>query len=170
MIVSLLRAGMVTIGLLVGAQAAETNLPTPEGAIVLTVTGEIASKNAPEGAVFDMEMLMKLPAKSFSTTTIWTEGSRQFTGVSLVDLLEAVDADGRNLKARALNDYVVDIPLSEEASAGALVAYAVDGKPMSVRDKGPLWIVYPFDSDSMFQTETVYSRSIWQLNGIEVLD
>ncbi|MEC8574513.1 MAG: oxidoreductase, partial [Pseudomonadota bacterium] len=39
---------------------------------------------------------------------------------------------------------------------------------MSLRDKGPLWIVYPFDSDPAYQTEAIYSRSIWQLEEITV--
>jgi hypothetical protein len=39
---------------------------------------------------------------------------------------------------------------------------------MSLREKGPLWIIYPFDSSPEYQTELTYSRSIWQLNRIEV--
>ena len=41
---------------------------------------------------------------------------------------------------------------------------------MSLRDKGPLWIVYPFDSNPSYSTEVTYARSIWQLDRIEVLD
>ena len=44
-----------------------------------------------------------------------------------------------------------------------------NGGRMSVRDKGPLWIVYPFDSSEEYQAELIYSRSIWQLVRIEVL-
>ncbi len=39
---------------------------------------------------------------------------------------------------------------------------------MSVREKGPLWIVYPYSSSPEFQNEVIYSRSIWQLNRITV--
>jgi hypothetical protein len=49
-----------------------------------------------------------------------------------------------------------------------MIAYLRNGNPMPLRDKGPLWIVYPFDSSSDFQSETIYSRSIWQLNRIAV--
>jgi hypothetical protein len=41
---------------------------------------------------------------------------------------------------------------------------------MSLRDKGPLWIIYPYDSKSDFRTEVVYSRSIWQRDRLEALD
>jgi hypothetical protein len=51
-----------------------------------------------------------------------------------------------------------------------MIAFRMNGAPMSVRDKGPLWIVYPYDSDPRFQTEIIYSRSIWQLDRLEVLN
>ena len=41
---------------------------------------------------------------------------------------------------------------------------------MSIRDKGPLWVVYPYDSSADYRTEVIYSRSIWQLDRIEVVD
>ncbi|WP_252928140.1 hypothetical protein [Paracoccus sp. 08] len=44
------------------------------------------------------------------------------------------------------------------------MAYLMDDREISVRDKGPLWIVYPYDADRQYQTEVIYSRSIWQLN------
>jgi hypothetical protein len=46
----------------------------------------------------------------------------------------------------------------------------MDGKTMSVRDKGPLWIIYPYDSSADYRTEVVYSRSIWQLDRIEAVN
>ena len=107
---------------------------------------------------------------SFRTTTNWTEGEREFSGVLLSDLLEVLDIRGRSLKAIALNDYTVEIPVSDARPGGPIVAYALDGKPMSVRDKGPLWIVYPYDSSVEYRSETIYARSIWQLDRIEVAE
>jgi hypothetical protein len=45
----------------------------------------------------------------------------------------------------------------------------MDDRPMSVREKGPLWVIYPFDDVPEYQNETIYSRSIWQLDRIEVV-
>jgi len=39
---------------------------------------------------------------------------------------------------------------------------------MSAREKGPVWLVYNYDSDPAFRTETVYSRSVWQLDRITI--
>jgi hypothetical protein len=53
-------------------------------------------------------------------------------------------------------------------TGGPIVAFARNGAPMPLRDKGPLWIVYPYDSNPDYQSELIYSRSIWQLDRIEV--
>jgi hypothetical protein len=76
--------------------------------------------------------------------------------------------DGR-LLATAINDYTVEIPLSDAVEGGPIIAYLMDGEEMSIRDKGPLWVIYPYDSDADFRSEVVYSRSIWQLDRLEIL-
>lgn len=154
------------LALVPSARAAE--LQAPAGKPVLTISGSIAVKNAPEGAVFDLAMLEALPKAEFSTHTIWTQGSQTFTGVRLKDLLAAVGASGTALRAVALNDYAVDIPVSDATADGPIVAYAVEGKALPVRSRGPLWIVYPYDANASYRSEVVYSRSIWQLTRIEV--
>ena len=44
----------------------------------------------------------------------------------------------------------------------------MDDEPMPIRDKGPLFIVYPFDSQSLLRSERYYSRSAWQLRTLDV--
>ena len=152
-----------------GAVAASAqNLGQPTDDVVLAVYGQINVTNAEDRAVFDMDMLKALPVTTFTTATIWTEGNNTFTGVELSTVLEAVGANGTELSAVALNDYAVSIPMSDATSGGPIIAYAMDGKPMSRRDKGPLWIIYPFDDNADFRTKVFYSRSIWQLVKIEV--
>jgi len=38
-----------------------------------------------------------------------------------------------------------------------------------LREKGPLWVIYPYDSDAKFRTEVIYSRSIWQLDRLAIV-
>ncbi|MEQ9124073.1 MAG: molybdopterin-dependent oxidoreductase [Alphaproteobacteria bacterium] len=153
---------------LIAAGPAAAEVAQPTGSVVLTVSGRI---DAPPGASarFDMAMLRALPAREFETSTIWTDGTHRFRGVSLAALLEAVGADGTLLRATALNDYSVEIPVADAVPEGPIVAYEFDGREMSVREKGPLWVVYPFDADADYRTESIYSRSIWQLDRLEVL-
>ncbi len=143
-------------------------LPVPEGEVILTVSGAIAETNMDGTAVFDLDMLKQLPESSFSTSTIWTEGEVEFRGVLLADLLDTVAAEASTIHAIALNDYAVDIPTSDAVIDGPIVAYEMNGKAMSIRDKGPLWIVYPYDSDAQYRTELIYSRSIWQLDRMDI--
>jgi hypothetical protein len=143
-------------------------LPAPSGDIVLTITGEIAATNADGAAVFDRAMLEAMEPVEFTTTTTWTEGPQVFTGVLLFDLLALVGVTEGMLRAKAINDYAVDIPVSDAVEGGPIVAYLRNGEPMSVRDKGPLWIVYPYDSRREYRSEVIYSRSIWQLDRMEV--
>ena len=142
----------------------------PEGDVILTVTGRIAITNDGDGARFDLNMLETLEARTIETSTIWTEGTKQFQGVSLSTLVETLGIEGGSLRATAINDYTVEIPLSDAVEGGPMIAYRMDGQVMSVRNKGPLWIVYPYDSDADYRTEVAYSRSIWQLDRIEAVE
>lgn len=144
-------------------------LSKPSGQVILSISGELTHTNAEGVAEFDLAMLSEMPATSFETSTIWTEGVQQFTGVPLHTLLEAVGVAGTQLSASAINDYSVDIPVSDAQLGGPIVAYLRNGEEMSVRDKGPLWIVYPYDDNDDYQTETIYTRSIWQLDRIRVV-
>ncbi len=167
--IRLMAVALLLSASLLPARAAP--LAAPAGDVVLTVSGAVAETNGSGEARFDMAMLRALPATEFTTTTIWTDGSKiRFTGVLLKDLLAAVGANGETVHAVALNDYAIDMPLADAMSGGPLLAYEVNGQPMPVRDKGPLWIVYPYDSDAQYRSELAYSRSIWQLARLEIGD
>ncbi|MFK7764536.1 MAG: oxidoreductase [Roseobacter sp.] len=144
-------------------------LEPARGDVVLRVSGAISKTNAEDIAALDIEMLEEMGAVTFETSTIWTEGVQRFTGVELSVLLDALDAAGTQLRASAVNDYAVDIPMIDAKAGGPIVAFLRNGEEMNLRNKGPLWIVYPYDRAPEYQSELIYSRSIWQLDRIEVL-
>jgi hypothetical protein len=143
-------------------------LDAPAGKVVLTVAGELQNRNSPQGASFDMAMLQKLPQRSFMTKTPWYAQPRKFTGVALRDLLDAVGAAPKTMKAVALNDYRVDIPVDDALKGDLLVAWALDDQPMLVRDKGPIVLMFPFDSRPELRNAVNYSRAAWQLKTLEL--
>lgn len=149
-----------------GVQALER----PKGRVVLTVSGRIGIRNAEKAAEFDMAMLAALPQHTFSTKTPWYPEAHKFTGPLLRDVLAAAGAQGKNLRAIALNDYKVDLPVADALKFNLVLARLMDDKPMPVRDKGPLFIIYPFDADEALRNERYYSRSAWQLKAIDVLE
>lgn len=140
----------------------------PQGDVILTVGGAIQNTNGNGTASFDLAMLEALPKASFKTSSPWFQQETLFEGAPLASLLEAVGAKGTSMSAMAINDYAVDIPLEDATELKALLAYKVDGDYLPVRKKGPLWIVYDFDSNSKLRNEIYYTRSIWQLNSLTI--
>ena len=144
-------------------------LDPPTGKVLLTVSGRLTHTNDDGAASFDLALLQTLPRHSFSTKTPWYMQPRKFDGVLLRDLLAAVGAPpDAAIRAVALNDYRVDIPGDDSVKHGAMLAYLLDDKPMSVREKGPLVIIYPFDDQPELRTAVHYSRAIWQLRSLEL--
>ena len=143
-------------------------LDSPKGKVVLTITGKISQTNADGRADFDMAMLEALPQHSFSTATPWFNAPKRFTGPLLRDVLAAAGAKGSTLNAVALNNYKVEIPADDAGKFKLLMATRLDDKPMAVREKGPLFIVYPYDESADLRSERYYSRSAWQLRALEV--
>ncbi|MCD1636947.1 oxidoreductase [Martelella mediterranea] len=161
----------VLVQLLLLAPARADELQQPAGRVILEVSGKIGVTNTVDSiAEFDLSMLDSLPQTHFRTSTIWTNGVHEFSGVELVVLLDALDADGTSLVMTALNDYAIDMPTSEAVEGGPILATRVDGEPLSVREKGPIWLVFPFDQKPEYKTEVTYSRSIWQMKTIRVED
>ena len=150
--------------------AAAQDMPAPTGDVLLTVTGAIEKTNAEGALMLDAALLESLPQHSFTTSTIWTEGTATYSGVMLRDLLDAIGAKGATVTLTALNDYQISMPAADALADGPLLATLADGKPMSVREKGPVWMLFPYDDVAAYRTEQTYARSIWQLNRIEITD
>ena len=157
--------------LLLGAltlSAAALALDAPKERPILQVSGKIAEKNAGESARFDMKMIEALPQHTFTTSTPWFDKPVKFTGPLLADVLAAVKASGSTVSAVAINDYKINIPVSDANKFKVIVARQIDDKPIPVREKGPLFVVYPFDSASELRNSTYYERSIWQLKALDI--
>ncbi len=147
----------------VRAQATTASLPQA-GTPVLTVTGKLKS-----GAQIDLTMaeLRALPKAQIKTTTPWHDGEQTFEGVPLAALIEHLGAKGQMLQVTALNKYKTEIPVSD-VSHGPILAYLRNGEPMSVRDKGPLFVIYPYDRNPELKSERYFSRSAWQVRSIAI--
>lgn len=139
----------------------------PKGKTVLTITGNVTNKNAEAGAAFDMAMLEALPKSTIKTATPWTKGEQTFVGVSLSAIMEVTGANGQTVKAVALNDYAFSFPTSDAVKYKVIVAYAQNGMAMSVREKGPLWVIYPLDAHKEIQNIEHHSRMVWQLKKLQ---
>ena len=143
-------------------------LPAPKDKPILEITGSITSTNKEGAAVFDREMLESLGMETITTTTPWHKGQVTFEGVAMTKVMDLVGAKGKTVKALALNDYATQIPMEDFAKFGVILALKRDGEYMAVRDKGPLFVVYPYDSDPELKSQKFYSRSAWQVKSLIV--
>ena len=153
--------GALALTLLAAAPAGAADLPAPTGEIILTVG------NAGEAPVaFDRAMLEALPQATVMTSTDWTDGVQTFTGPLARDVLAAAGVAGETVDAGALNDYHVSFPASDFDDWDVILALTMNGQALSVRDKGPLWIVYPRDGNPALQQPEINSRWVWQLQSL----
>jgi hypothetical protein len=169
MMMRFLIAATVAATLPLGAlQASE--LADPMGDVLLTVTGLIANTNVEDAADFDAAMLAALASRDTVTETPWHDGTPTFSGPLGTALLDAVGATGGTLRITALNDYSVEVPVTDLRDYPVIFATHIDGTPMSVRDKGPIFLIYPFSEHPELLNEVQFGRSAWQIRTIEVLE
>jgi hypothetical protein len=124
--------------------------------------------NGPLVASLQIEFFKKLPQHSFITQTPWYKKPVQFTGPLLRDVLAAVKVQGRVIHAVALDDYQVSFPFSDAAQFDVILAHTMDGETLTAKTKGPLFVVYPYDSKPELQAVRFYERSIWQLKALRL--
>ena len=58
--------------------------------------------------------------------------------------------------------------MADALTYDVVVARLLDNQPMPRRDKGPLFIIYPFDDHADLRTQLYFTRCAWQLRHIVV--
>ncbi|MCB1340705.1 MAG: hypothetical protein KDK24_06505 [Pseudooceanicola sp.] len=121
----------------------------------------------------DEARLRTLEWHDIATHTAWTDGLQHFSGPLLRDVLLLTGAGREDLESgqltmRALNNFMIEMPASDAWEYHPIVARVMNGQHMRVRDKGPLWIVYPRDDMPTLQDLRFDERWIWQLHEIDI--
>jgi len=163
---AVLLSFFVCVGLGSLSHAAEP-LPPAKGPVILTISGKIEQTNSTAGAQFDKEMLEALGRASITTRSEVSDVPQVFEGVPLRAVLDRIGAKGKAIRATALNDYVSMVPL-EDLQFEPILAMRIDNRALTVRDKGPLWIVYPRDAHKVLQDTRYDSRWVWQLSKLNI--
>ncbi len=162
MVVTALRFRSLVASLFLAVGSAQP-VVADGGGVILTVTSGSSS------VTFGREDLERMRQVTYRTTTIWTDGVQEFRGVPLDQVLKQAGATGTRIILGATNDYAAELPVDTISADVPIIALTVNGVPMTLRDKGPLWVVYPYDDSRTYQSEVIYTRSVWQLDRIEVL-
>ena len=117
--------------------------------------------------VYSIEELEALGLTNFQTTTTWTDGAQLFEGVLLSDIAKAYGIDKGTVTVTAINAYAADIDIGEVLSVPVMLATRMNGERMSVRDKGPFWVVYPRDTLPDYADERHNYKWVWQVSSLK---
>ena len=60
------------------------------------------------------------------------------------------------------------IPIDDFHRYDVLLAVRMNGQLMRTRDKGPIWIVYPWSGNPELDDFLTREKSVWQLNALHV--
>ncbi|MEM7269968.1 MAG: molybdopterin-dependent oxidoreductase [Pseudomonadota bacterium] len=133
---------------------------------VLTV---INSSGGGDSAEFSRDDLRGLEQISYRTSTEFTDGEPEFSGPLARDVLASVGiGDATIAVMTAANDYAIEVPISDLMTYDVILATSVDGRRLSLRDKGPIWVMYPLDQHEELQDPVYNGRLIWQMVKIEL--
>lgn len=113
--------------------------------------------------------LEALPQSQITTRTDFTDGRPTFSGPRVSEVLALVGPDtATRARMIAANDYSVSIPVRDILFYQPIFALKQDGKTLSLRDKGPIWLMYPLDAHPELQTADFNANLIWQLVRVEL--
>ncbi len=158
---SLLRSLSLVLVMLICAPSSGA----ADDGIILRIEGQVAPGRPTQ---FTRAELERMGVATIRTGTPWHDGQQVFEGVPLEKLMEAVGAHGDTIEVIALNRYRSMVPMRDFSAHKPILAMKRNGAYMTVRDKGPLFIIYPYDSDPALKTEQFYTRSVWQIATIVV--
>jgi hypothetical protein len=115
-----------------------------------------------------LEDLGAMPQVTIVTENEFSDGMVSYRGPLVRDVLDRVGLGGlESVRFVAANDYFVEIPTSDFRNYDAILAMEADGKPLSRREKGPLWLMYPISEHAELQDPEYLRRLIWQVVRIE---
>jgi hypothetical protein len=151
---------------MIGAAVAGLLLALPTVSVaqdILTVT------NGEETKSYTFEDLLAFEQEIVETTNDYVDELATFQGPSLQSLLKASDIDrDAEIKLSAINDFTISVPAEDAFLYNVILALLRDGEEMSVRDKGPIWVIYPMDDNPELRDDLYNGRLVWQLKSIAV--
>ncbi|MCD7060627.1 molybdopterin-dependent oxidoreductase [Pelagibacterium xiamenense] len=151
-------ASLIALSLLAAPAAAQSDVP-----MLVMESSETAAP-----VIFSRDDLERMGLVTMRTHTPWNEGEVTFEGVPLETILQEADIGGSTATVTALNDYSVDIPVTDFTEYGVILAIKRNGEYMPVSDQGPFFVMYPFDSDPELQGQPYHGRAVWQVKEIYV--
>jgi hypothetical protein len=150
--------------------ASTDELPAASGDVVITVDGAVSKSNRGGAIELDLATIEQMGLVRYVVHDPWLNGDFEFTGVLLSAFVDAVGAspDATTLKFRAIDDYEVELALADVRRWPIMLATRTNGAPMTIEDKGPTRVVFPYDQFPEIDQLTYKDLWIWQISSITV--
>ncbi|MCP5169596.1 MAG: hypothetical protein H6999_07555 [Hahellaceae bacterium] len=113
------------------------------------------------------EQIDALPQHLVDSSQAGREG--RFRGPLVRDFLAWAGVKSSEIEITAFDDYVVQIPRTLWEDYDSIFATVRNDEVMRIRDKGPLWLIFPWDTRPELRDERYYNLSIWQIKMIREL-
>jgi hypothetical protein len=143
-----------------GTLSQRSEIPPPAGKPVLTLKGAVSKING-SALALDLATIEEMPTVTATVDEPFLDEKVTFSGVLLEDFMEIVGANPRSEKIAmsALDDYQVELPLSDLNPARVLIATRQEDDRIKIREGGPTRIVF-LDQDRLGSNADMW---IWSL-------
>lgn len=142
----------------------------PAAGVLAGADAALTLSHAAKTIELSLADLAALPQATVVTENEFSDGKVAYRGPRVRDVLARMGLDQEaEVRFTAVNDYFVDIPTSDFRQYDAILAMEADGKPLSRREKGPLWLMYPISDHKELLDPVYLRRLIWQVVRIDPL-
>lgn len=118
---------------------------------------------------FSRDDLEALDWREITTGNQFITGDAVFRGPRVADALALIGHAGakyaRLVSAAGRHS---DILISELQKYEAILALEMNGRALTLRDFGPIWVMYPMNDHSELEDSRFNNRLVWQLQEIEL--
>lgn len=125
--------------------------------------GQTVDKN------FSLADIERMPQTALALTlpeAVGIAGTHAWQGVTVSSLIALSGRKPHSLKVAALNGYSVSVPVEDIQRFNPILSFRRDGALISVREKGPFLLIYPFNTFPELNQQIYLNRLVWQVNEI----
>ena len=129
----------------------------------LNVSGDTCGSRS-----MDVGSLEAIGMHSFGTSVTWGRHRHVFSGLPLGVLLSYVGASGKSVRVTGLDDSRAFITMEDITATAPLLATRIDGYPIPRNERGPILLVYQFESFDAPHRDLLASQCVWHVCDIMV--
>lgn len=145
-------------------------IPQPLGNLdkVLIVNTDPSANCGSKELTFSETKLLELPQHSFTTNHTWSTTPQEFSGPLLADVIKLVCPNAREVYLRSLDQYSIMINFQKLAKYQPILALKIDGKLLSIRERGPIWLMVDTNGYKL-PARSLDNLLVWQLYYIRII-